>query len=69
MLQRAVRAAFFLWLSVSNLVCLSTLWARVADIFGSNAAARLFGFLGAGATCGERCMPPTQMSSGQTTIS
>ena len=56
--QRAVRAAFFLWLSVSNLICLSTLWACVAEIFGSDAAARLFGFLGAGATCGERACHP-----------
>lgn len=50
--QRVVRAAFFLWVSVVNLVGLSTMWARMADVFGSDAGTRLFGFLGAGATCG-----------------
>jgi len=44
--------AFFLWLSVLNLVGMSTMWARMADVFGSEAGTRLFGFLGAGATCG-----------------
>lgn len=51
MVQRLVRGAFFLWLSVLNLVCLSTMWARMADLFASEGATRLFGFLGAGATC------------------
>ncbi|BDA46374.1 hypothetical protein COCOBI_08-4660 [Coccomyxa sp. Obi] len=51
--QRVVRMAFFLWLSVVNLVGLSTMWARMADVFGSEAGTRLFGFLGAGATCGQ----------------
>ena len=59
-LQRLVRAAFFLWLSVLNLMCLSIMWARMADLFGSEAATRLFGFLGAGATCGA---PPMTFSS------
>ena len=48
-----MRAAFFLWLSVVNLVALSAMWARLADVFGSAASKRLFGFLGAGATCGD----------------
>lgn len=52
---RAVRIAFYLWLSLVNLLATSTLWARAADAFDSNAAARLFGFLGAGATLGEPC--------------
>ncbi|KAK9906792.1 hypothetical protein WJX75_008123 [Coccomyxa subellipsoidea] len=51
--QRFVRVAFFLWVSVVNLVGLSTMWARMADVFGSEAGTRLFGFLGAGATCGQ----------------
>ncbi len=54
--QKLVRAAFFLWLSVLNLMCLSTLWARAADLFSSEAATRLFGFLGAGATCGAHTL-------------
>ncbi|CAL5227576.1 g10572 [Coccomyxa viridis] len=51
--QVLVRAAFFLWLTVVNLVALSAVWARLADVFGSGASKRLFGFLGAGATCGQ----------------
>ena len=52
-MQVLVRAAFFLWLTVVNLVALSAVWARLADVFGSGASKRLFGFLGAGATCGK----------------
>jgi len=50
--QKAVRVAFYLWLSLLNLLATSTLWARAADVFDSSAASRLFGFLGAGATIG-----------------
>ncbi len=52
-----MRAAFFLWLTVVNLVALSAVWARLADVFGSGASKRLFGFLGAGATCGGVALP------------
>lgn len=55
-----MRAAFFLWLTVVNLVALSTVWARIADVFGSGASKRLFGFLGAGATCGGGLAKPPQ---------
>ena len=54
--QKAVRAAFYLWLSLLNLLATSTLWARAADVFDSSAASRLFGFLGAGATIGRYCI-------------
>ena len=57
LMQVLVRAAFFLWLSVVNLVALSAMWARLADVFGSAASKRLFGFLGAGATCGGAPVP------------
>ena len=50
--QKAVRVGFYRWLSLLNLLATSTLWARAANAFDSNAAARLFGFLGAGATLG-----------------
>ena len=50
--QKVVRIAFYLWLGLLNLLATSTLWARAADAFDSNAASRLFGFLGAGATIG-----------------
>lgn len=39
--QQAVRAAFYLWVSAANLVAVSTMWARAADAFDTNAAARL----------------------------
>ncbi|KAK9845484.1 hypothetical protein WJX81_007618 [Elliptochloris bilobata] len=51
--QRAVRAAFYLWLGAANLVAISSLWARVSDVFSSDAGLRLFGLLSAGATCGQ----------------
>ena len=51
--SRAIRIAFYLWLTLVNLLATSTLWARAADAFDSNAAVRLFGFLGAGATLGR----------------
>lgn len=41
--QKAVRAAFYIWLSVLNLVASSLLWACMADAFSSGAALRLFG--------------------------
>ena len=52
-MQVMVRAAFFLWLTAVNLVALSSVWARIAEVFDSSASKRLFGFLGAGATCGD----------------
>jgi hypothetical protein len=51
--QTAVRVAFYLAVSLLNLVAVSTLWARSADIFSPAAASRLFGLLGAGATLGQ----------------
>lgn len=63
-MQRFVRVAFFLWVSVVNLVGLSTMWARMADVFGSEAGTRLFGFLGAGATCGMH-QPPQPFSTSE----
>ena len=52
--QVAARVAFCLYVSLQNLVTTSALWARMADTFDASAAPRLFGLLGAGATCGER---------------
>lgn len=51
--QAAVRVAFFLWVSLLNLVAVASLWARSADVFSPEAAGRLFGLLGAGATLGQ----------------
>lgn len=51
--QAVVRVSFFLWASLLNLVAVSSLWARSADVFSPEAAGRLFGLLGAGATLGQ----------------
>jgi len=67
-MQVLVRAAFFLWLTVVNLVALSAVWARIADVFGSAASKRLFGFLGAGATCGEATLQLFDVSGFHVTI-
>ncbi|KFM24908.1 hypothetical protein F751_1787 [Auxenochlorella protothecoides] len=44
--QRAVRVAFYLWVSLLNLVGMATLWARASDVFTPEAGTRLFGVLG-----------------------
>eukprot|EP00899_Mesostigma_viride_P009313 jgi/Mesvir1/18383/Mv14265-RA.1 len=49
----AVRALFFVWASLLNLLLISALWARLADVLSPEAGARLFGFIGAGATLGQ----------------
>lgn len=46
--QRTLRAVFYVFVSVQNLVGVSSLWARCADVFSPDAAARLFGFIAAG---------------------
>lgn len=51
--QAAVRVAFFLHVSLLNVVSVSSLWARSADVFSPEQAGRLFGLLGAGATLGQ----------------
>jgi hypothetical protein len=51
--QRLIRAAFYIWVNVQNLVAISAMWARCADVFSSEAASRLFGVISAGATVGQ----------------
>lgn len=51
--QSVTLAALYLWLSAANLVAVSVMWVSVADAFDAAAAARLFGFLAAGATSGQ----------------
>ncbi len=43
-----VRAAFYIFINVQNLVAISAIWARCADVFNAEAASRLFGFVSAG---------------------
>ncbi|KAJ7518541.1 hypothetical protein O6H91_21G073400 [Diphasiastrum complanatum] len=49
----AVRASFFVWVALLNLFTISALWTRLTDVMSSEAASRLFGFIGAGATLGQ----------------
>ena len=47
-----VGRVFFIWTSVFNLFVVSIFWAMLADLFNSEQAKRLFGFIAAGATLG-----------------
>ncbi|CAI6007246.1 unnamed protein product [Closterium sp. NIES-64] len=49
----AVRAGLFLFVALLNLFAIAAMWARLADVMTSEAGARLFGFIGAGATFGQ----------------
>ena len=44
--------AFFIWTSVFNLFVISVFWAFMADIFSTEQAKRLFGFISVGGTLG-----------------
>ncbi|KAI0501866.1 hypothetical protein KFK09_016811 [Dendrobium nobile] len=51
----SVRIGVFLWVSLLNLITISSTWARVIDIMDNESGSRLFGFVGAGATLGQLC--------------
>src|SRR6267143_3107543 len=53
----AVARAFFVWVSVFNLFVVSLFWSFMADLFRPEQAARLFGFLSAGGSCGALVGP------------
>ncbi|MBK5005903.1 NTP/NDP exchange transporter [Pseudomonas sp. S32] len=44
--------AFYIWLSVFNLLCISLAWSVLADLFSPEQSKRLFGLLAAGASLG-----------------
>jgi AAA family ATP:ADP antiporter len=48
---------FFVWLSVFNLFAVSTFWSLMADLFDRAQAARLFGAIAAGGSCGAIAGP------------
>jgi AAA family ATP:ADP antiporter len=52
-----VARAFFVWLSVYNLFVVSVFWSLMADVFTSEQARRLFGFVAAGGTAGAIAGP------------
>jgi AAA family ATP:ADP antiporter len=52
-----VARAFFVWLSVYNLFVVSVFWSVVTDVFTSEQARRLFGFVAAGGSAGAIAGP------------
>lgn len=52
-----VARAFFVWVSVFNLFAISVFWSFMADIFTTEQAKRLYGFIAAGGTAGALCGP------------
>jgi len=53
----AVARVFFVWVSVFNLFVVSLFWSLMADLFRPAQAARLFGFISAGGSCGALAGP------------
>jgi ATP:ADP antiporter, AAA family len=49
---RPATMAFFVWVSVFNLFVVSVFWSFMADIFDTEQARRLYGFIAAGGTAG-----------------
>lgn len=52
-----VARGFFLWVSVYNLFVVTVFWGFMSDIFRSEQASRLFGFIAAGGTLGALVGP------------
>ena len=55
--NRWTAGAFYVWVSVFNLVITSVLWSLMADIFSREQAKRLFGFIFAGGSAGAAVGP------------
>jgi AAA family ATP:ADP antiporter len=52
-----IARAFYIWLSVFNLLIISVAWSVLADLFASSQAKRLFALMAAGASFGGLCGP------------
>lgn len=50
-------AVFFVWLSVFNLFVVSVFWSFMSDLFETQQAARLYGTIAAGGSCGAIAGP------------
>src|SRR5437016_174096 len=50
-------AVFFIWLSVFNLFVVSVFWSFMSDLFSAAQAARLYGSIAAGGSCGAIAGP------------
>jgi len=54
---RALAPVFFVWLSVFNLFVVSVFWSFMSDLFDAEQAARLYGAIAAGGSCGAIAGP------------
>jgi ATP:ADP antiporter, AAA family len=52
-----VARLFFVWVSVFNLFAVSVFWSFMADVFSTEQARRMYGFIAAGGTCGALAGP------------
>jgi ATP:ADP antiporter, AAA family len=52
-----ISGAFFVWVLVFNLFAISVFWSFMADIYDTEQAKRLYGFIGAGGTAGALLGP------------
>ncbi len=52
-----VARVFFVWAAVYNLFVISVFWSFMADLFDTEQAKRLYGFISAGGTLGALCGP------------
>lgn len=52
-----VARLFYVWLSVYNLFAISVFWSLMADLFDTDQAQRLYGFIAAGGTAGALTGP------------
>jgi AAA family ATP:ADP antiporter len=59
---------FFVWLSVFNLFVVSVFWSFMSDIFDSRQAARLYGTIAAGGSCGAIAGPLVATSIPQSKV-
>ncbi|MGH8675405.1 MAG: NTP/NDP exchange transporter, partial [Burkholderiales bacterium] len=53
----ATASVFFVWMSVFNLFVVSVFWSFMADLFDDAQAARLYGAIAAGGSCGAIAGP------------
>ncbi|HEX4232936.1 MAG TPA: MFS transporter [Caldimonas sp.] len=58
----AVARVFFVWVSVFSLFAVAVFWSFMADLFDSEQAKRLFGFIGAGGTAGSLVGPAVTLA-------
>src|SRR4051812_44558394 len=55
--RQMVARVFFVWISVFNLFAVSVFWSFMADLYNSEQAKRLYGFIAAGGSAGALTGP------------